>query len=136
MQRALTCVLWTAVLATTARSQGFGPDVFEAPLPAGTFGHASTLAAGDLDENGLTDLVARDLFPGSGSVHVLHALGGGAFVESLVSIAQPGKAGFTPLDVAQGKGGGRGGRGGGVVRESTAALLKQLMEQSGKTSAP
>ena len=47
------------------------------------------------------------------------------------------KAGFTPLDVAQGKGGGRGGRGGGVVRESTAALLKQLMEQSGtKTGAP
>ena len=41
------------------------------------------------------------------------------------------KAGFTPLDIAQGKGGGRGGRGGGVVRESTAALLKQLMEQSG-----
>jgi len=47
------------------------------------------------------------------------------------------KAGFTPLDVALGKGGGRGGRGGGVVRESTAALLKQLMEQSGtKTGAP
>ena len=47
------------------------------------------------------------------------------------------KAGFTPLDVAQGKGGGRGGRGGGVVRESTAALLQQLMEQSGtKTGAP
>jgi ankyrin repeat protein len=47
------------------------------------------------------------------------------------------KAGFTPLDIAQGKGGGRGGRGGGVVRESTAALLKQLMEQSGtKTGAP
>ena len=47
------------------------------------------------------------------------------------------KAGFTPLDVAQGKGGGRGGRGGGVVRESTAALLHQLMEQSGtKTGAP
>ena len=38
---------------------------------------------------------------------------------------------------AQGKGGGRGGRGGGVVRESTVALLKQLMEQSGtKTGAP
>ena len=48
------------------------------------------------------------------------------------------KAGFTPLDVALGKGGGgRGGRGGGVVRESTAALLKQLMEQSpSKTGAP
>jgi ankyrin repeat protein len=47
------------------------------------------------------------------------------------------KAGFTPLDIAQGKGGGRGGRGGGVVRESTAALLRQLMEQtSAKTGAP
>jgi ankyrin repeat protein len=48
------------------------------------------------------------------------------------------KAGFTPLDIALGKGGGgRGGRGGGTVRESTAALLRQLMEQaSAKTSAP
>jgi ankyrin repeat protein len=47
------------------------------------------------------------------------------------------KAGFTPLDVALGKGGGRGGRGAGVVRESTAALLRQLMEQtSAKTGAP
>ena len=48
------------------------------------------------------------------------------------------KAGFTPLDIALGKGGGgRGGRGGAVVRESTAALLRQLMEQgSAKTSAP
>jgi ankyrin repeat protein len=36
------------------------------------------------------------------------------------------KAGFTPLDLAMGAGG-RGGRG-GVVRESTAALLKQLMQ--------
>jgi len=38
------------------------------------------------------------------------------------------KAGFTPLDLAMGQGG-RGGRG-GVVRESTAALLKQLMQQT------
>ena len=38
------------------------------------------------------------------------------------------KAGFTPLDLAMGQGG-RGGRG-GVVRESTAALLKQLMQQA------
>jgi uncharacterized protein len=37
------------------------------------------------------------------------------------------KAGFTPLDLASGQGG-RGGRG-GVVRESTAALLKQLIQQ-------
>jgi ankyrin repeat protein len=31
-------------------------------------------------------------------------------------------AGLTPIDIAKGAGGGRGGRG-GVVRESTAALL-------------
>jgi len=38
------------------------------------------------------------------------------------------KAGVTALDVALGNGGGRrGGRGGGPVRESTAALLRQLM---------
>jgi ankyrin repeat protein len=42
------------------------------------------------------------------------------------------KAGFTPLDIALGQGGrGRGGRGAGVVRESTAALLKQLMAERG-----
>jgi ankyrin repeat protein len=48
------------------------------------------------------------------------------------------KAGFTPLDVALGNGGrGRGGRGAGVVRESTAALLRQLMEQApAKSGAP
>jgi hypothetical protein len=38
------------------------------------------------------------------------------------------KAGFTPLDLARGAGG-RGGRG-GVVRESTVALLRQLMEDA------
>jgi len=38
------------------------------------------------------------------------------------------KAGFTPLDLARGRGG-RGGRG-GVVRESTAALLEQLIAQA------
>ena len=38
------------------------------------------------------------------------------------------KAGFTPLDLALGKGG-RGGRG-GVVRDSTAALLRQLMDEA------
>ena len=35
------------------------------------------------------------------------------------------KAGFTPLDIAQGAGGRRGGR--GPVRDSTVALLKRLM---------
>jgi hypothetical protein len=46
------------------------------------------------------------------------------------------KAGFTPLDVALGKAGGRGGRGGAVVRESTAALLRELMEKTPRTGAP
>jgi ankyrin repeat protein len=46
------------------------------------------------------------------------------------------KAGFTPLDVALGKAGGRGGRGAGVVRESTAALLRQLMETGSAPKAP
>jgi uncharacterized protein len=43
------------------------------------------------------------------------------------------KAGFTPLDLALGRGG-RGGRG-GVVRESTAALLRQLMEDAAARDA-
>jgi ankyrin repeat protein len=43
------------------------------------------------------------------------------------------KAGFTPLDLAMGQGG-RGGRG-GVVRESTAALLKQLIQQQAAAKA-
>ena len=46
------------------------------------------------------------------------------------------KAGFTPLDIALGKAGGRGGRGVGVVRESTAALLRQLMEAGAAPKAP
>lgn len=44
------------------------------------------------------------------------------------------KAGFTPLDVATGAGG-RGGRG-GVVRESTAALLRELMAAAAANGAP
>jgi ankyrin repeat protein len=43
------------------------------------------------------------------------------------------KAGLTPLDLAMGQGG-RGGRG-GVVRESTAALLKQLIQQQASAKA-
>jgi hypothetical protein len=40
-------------------------------------------------------------------------------------------AGLTPLDIAMGAGGrGRGGRGGaGIVRESTAALLRDAAAQ-------
>ena len=49
-------------------------------------------------------------------------------VERGASITAANKAGLTPLDVAQGAGGRRGGR--GPVRESTVALLKQLMASS------
>jgi ankyrin repeat protein len=46
------------------------------------------------------------------------------------------KAGLTALDLANG-GGGRGGRGrGGVVRESTVALLQQLMQTPGISKGP
>jgi ankyrin repeat protein len=42
------------------------------------------------------------------------------------------KAGQTPLDLARGVGGrGRGGRGGGVVRESTVKLLEELIAERG-----
>jgi ankyrin repeat protein len=83
-----------------------------------------------------------DAFNNAGNTALHAAVGrGDSVVKFLASkgatLNLKNKAGFTPLDVAQGKGGGRGGRGGGVVRESTAALLKQLMEQSGtKTGAP
>jgi ankyrin repeat protein len=46
-------------------------------------------------------------------------------VERGASITATNKAGLTPLDLAQGGGGRRGGR--GTVRDSTVALLKQLM---------
>jgi ankyrin repeat protein len=52
---------------------------------------------------------------------------GDAVIELLVSRGATllkNKAGFTPLDIAQGQGG-RGGRG-GVVRESAAAILRRL----------
>jgi ankyrin repeat protein len=42
------------------------------------------------------------------------------------------KAGFTPLDIALGRGG--RGRGAGAARESTAALLKQLMAEAAAKS--
>jgi ankyrin repeat protein len=44
------------------------------------------------------------------------------------------KAGLTPLDLALGAGG-RGGRG-GVVRETTAALLRQLMQEAEAKQGP
>ena len=74
---------------------------------------------------------------GNTALHAAVARGDSVVKSRGASLNLKNKAGFTPLDVAEGKGGGRGGRGGGVVRESTAALLKQLMEQSGtKTGAP
>ena len=45
------------------------------------------------------------------------------------------KAGFTPLDLALGQGGGRGGRG-GVVREGAAAILRKLAPDGGSKAAP
>jgi len=67
---------------------------------------------------------------GNTAMHAAVARGDGVvkFLASRgASLNLKNKAGFTPLDVALGKGGGRGGRGGGVVRESTAALLRELM---------
>jgi hypothetical protein len=46
------------------------------------------------------------------------------------------KAGVTPLDVASGTGGGRGGRGRGAAprRESTLAILRQFYPDAVKTN--
>jgi ankyrin repeat protein len=76
-----------------------------------------------------------DAFNNAGNTALHAAVGRGDDVVKFLasrgaSLNLKNKAGFTPLDIAQGKGGGRGGRG-GVVRESTAALLRQLMEERG-----
>jgi uncharacterized protein len=73
-----------------------------------------------------------DAFNNTGNTAMHAAVGrGDAVVKFLASrgatLNLKNKAGFTPLDIALGKAGGRGGRG-GVVRESTAALLRELME--------
>jgi ankyrin repeat protein len=73
-----------------------------------------------------------DAFNNVGNTAMHAAVGrGDAVVKFLASrgatLNLKNKAGLTPLDVALGKAGGRGGRG-GVVREGTAALLRELME--------
>jgi ankyrin repeat protein len=73
-----------------------------------------------------------DAFNSAGNTPLHAAVGRGEGVVTLLAsrgatLNLKNKAGFTPLDLAQGAGG-RGGRG-GVVREGTAALLKQLMQQ-------
>jgi ankyrin repeat protein len=74
-----------------------------------------------------------DAFNTAGNTALHGAVGrGDAVVKFLASrgatLTLKNKAGFTPLDLAMGQGG-RGGRG-GVVRESTATLLRQLIEQA------
>jgi ankyrin repeat protein len=74
-----------------------------------------------------------DAFNNAGNTALHGAVGrGDAVVKFLASkgatLTLKNKAGFTPLDIAMGQGG--RGRGAGVVRESTAALLKQLIQQA------
>jgi uncharacterized protein len=74
-----------------------------------------------------------DAFNTAGNTALHAAIGRGDDVVKFLasrgaSLNLKNKAGFTPLDLALGKGG-RGGRG-GVVRESTAALLQQLIEEA------
>jgi uncharacterized protein len=73
--------------------------------------------------------VDPDAFNTAGNTALHGAVNRGDAVVKLLasrgaSLGIKNKAGFTPLDQAMGRGG-RGGRG-GVVRESTAALLRQL----------
>jgi ankyrin repeat protein len=74
-----------------------------------------------------------DAFNNAGNTALHGAVNrGDAVVKLLVSRGArliKNKAGFTPLDLALGAGG-RGGRG-GVVRESTAALLRQSIQDQG-----
>ena len=79
-----------------------------------------------------------DAFNNAGNTALHGAVGrGDAVVKYLASrgasLNLKNRAGFTPLDIAMGQGG--RGRGAGVVRESTAALLKQLMQQQASARA-
>jgi uncharacterized protein len=81
-----------------------------------------------------------DAFNSAGNTALHGAVGrGDAVVKFLASrgatLNHRNKAGFMPLDLALGQGGGRGGRG-GVVRDSTAALLRQLMKDAGIAETP
>jgi ankyrin repeat protein len=74
-----------------------------------------------------------DAFTSAGNTPLHAAVGRGEGVVKLLAsrgatLTLKNKAGLTPLDIASGAGG-RGGRG-GVVRESTAALLKQLIQEA------
>jgi hypothetical protein len=74
-----------------------------------------------------------DAFNNAGNTAMHGAVVKGDVVVKLLAsrgatLALKNKAGFTPLDLAMGQGG-RGGRG-GVVRESTADLLRQLMQDA------
>jgi ankyrin repeat protein len=78
-----------------------------------------------------------DAFNNTGNTALHAAVGRGDDVVKLLAsrgatLNLKNKAGFTPLDIALGQGGrGRSGRGAAVVRESTAALLKELMAAKG-----
>jgi ankyrin repeat protein len=80
-----------------------------------------------------------DAFNSAGNTALHAAVGRGEGVVRLLAsrgatLTLKNKAGFTPLDIAQGAGG-RGGRG-GVVREGTAKLLRELIEQQQPASPP
>ncbi len=124
----------TTVLMTAA-GQGYGGLRGEGiriviPTEEGAIGALTLLLDRGLDVNAFNSL-------GNTALHA--AVGrGDSVVKFLVDRgATPNfknKAGLAPLDLALGAGG-RGGRG-GVVRESTAALLRQLMDAKPTSSQP
>ena len=110
-----------------AAGQGYGGTRGDGPrLPAPT--EETAIAAVKL----LLDRGADIHYFNDAGNTVLHAAvaRGDNLVKFLVEhgarITAQNKAGFTPLDIAEGAGGRRGGR--GPVRETTVALLKRLME--------
>ncbi len=80
-----------------------------------------------------------DAFNAAGNTALHGAVGRGDLVVKFLAsrgatLNTRNRAGFTPLDLASGSGG-RGGRP-GAVRESTAALLRQLMKDAGLAETP